>query len=55
MKISRYLSIRILILIIGFIAIWNLSYYTLPRYKREDGFGFVAELDRIFSFNLFFV
>ena len=54
MKISRYLSIRISILIVGFLLIWNLSYYTLPRYIREDGFGFVAELDRIFSFNLYF-
>lgn len=55
MKISRYLSIRILMLIIGFISIWNFSYFTLPKYIREDGYGFVAELDRIFSINLIFV
>lgn len=55
MKISRYLSSRILILIIGFISIWNLTYFTLPKYIREDDFGFVAELDRIFRINLIFV
>lgn len=54
MKISKYLLIRIITLIIGFIVIWNIAYYTLPKYIQEDDFVIVAELDRIFSLNLYF-
>ncbi len=25
------------------------AYYTLPKYIREDGFGFIVEIDRFFT------
>jgi membrane-bound ClpP family serine protease len=54
MKIITYLTKRLIIFVLGIICFWFGAYYTLPRYIREDGFGFMAELDRFFTLSFAF-
>jgi len=54
MKIRKYILIRITVLLIAFIIIYNVAYYTLSEYLQEDRFSFVSELDRIFELSLIF-
>ena len=54
MKAVKYIGIRSLIFLIIFILIYNGAYYTIPKYIREDGYGFVALLDRILYLNFIF-
>jgi hypothetical protein len=54
MKIYKFILIRITILLIALIIIYNGAYYTLSEYSQEDKFSFVAELDRIFELSFIF-
>jgi hypothetical protein len=54
MKIRKFILIRITILLIAFIVIYNGAYYTLSEYLQQDRFSFVAEVDRIFELSLMF-
>ncbi|ENA1795661.1 hypothetical protein ABF176_002508 [Flavobacterium psychrophilum] len=54
MKTITYLTTRLVIFTLGIICFWYGAYYTLPRNIREDGFGFVAELDRFFTLSFVF-
>lgn len=49
MKVIIYLGKRLAILTIGIILLYYGAYYTLPKNIQEDGFGFIAEIDRIFT------
>ena len=59
MKTYTYIGKRLILFIFGITSLRYATYYTLPRNIREDGFGFVAELDRFFTlcfiFSLFFL
>jgi len=49
MKVIIYLGTRLTIFTIGIILLYYGAYYTLPKYIREDGFGFIVEIDRFFT------
>jgi hypothetical protein len=55
MKIRKFILIRIAIVLIALIIIYNGAYYTLSEYLQQDRFSFVAELDRIFELSLIFL
>ncbi len=55
MKIHKYILIRITVLLIALIIIYNGAYYTLSEHIQEWRFSFVAELDRIFELSLIFL
>ncbi len=54
MENETYIGSRLIILLIGVILSWHGSYYILPKNIREDGFGFVEQVDVFFSLSLFF-
>lgn len=54
MSIHKFILIRIAIVLIAFLIIYNGAYYTLSEYLQEDRFSFVAEIDRIFELSLIF-
>jgi len=54
METETYIGSRLIILFIGVILSWYGAYYILPNYIREDGFGFVEQVDVFFSLSFFF-
>ncbi len=54
MSIHKFILIRIAIVLIAFLIIYNGAYYTLSESLQEDRFSFVAEIDRIFELSLIF-
>lgn len=54
MKTHKFILIRIAIVLGALLIIYNGAYYTLPEYIQQDGFSFIAEIDRIFELSLIF-
>jgi hypothetical protein len=54
MKIYKFILVRVAVLLIALLIIYNGAYYTLSEYLQKDRFSFVAEVDRIFELSLIF-
>jgi hypothetical protein len=54
MKTHKFIFIRIAIVLVALLIIYNGAYYTLPEYIQQDSFSFIAEIDRVFELSLIF-
>lgn len=54
MKVTVYIGTRLMIFIFGIICILYGTNYTFPRYIREDGYGGIPVLYRVFEFSRIF-
>jgi hypothetical protein len=53
-KIIKYILLRILFFTVPILIFYFGAYYTLPKHIQEDGFCFMAEIDRFLEVSLIF-